>query len=137
MKRKNSFLIVVLLLTVLVLSACGKKALPEKFDQDQVQEAALGLIDMINAQDTEGIEGLYNKDMEAAMTDEALAQVYDIVGDFGELDEIEKIDFTGAEDQNSGESIAVAVVKAKYEKKTAVYTISFDEAMKLAGLYIK
>ena len=43
----------------------------------------------------------------------------------------------GNTDKSSQEEFAVVVLKAKYEIRNFVYTLSFTKQMKLAGLYYK
>lgn len=136
-KKKLNILILSLLICLLLLSACGGKELSSEFVQKEVEELAADVINMVNKEELEEIQELCNQEMKGAMTEDVLNEVFDMVKEFGEYDGIEKIDVAGVEDKASHEPIAVAVVKAKYANKSAVYTISFDTNMKLAGLYIK
>ena len=44
---------------------------------------------------------------------------------------------TGSRDRDTEQDFAVAVVKVKYEKRKAQFTISFDEDMKVGGFFVK
>lgn len=136
-KKKIGLISLLILVCIFTLSACSKNKLSDEFDQGKVEEAAKSIVDMVNKGDAEGIQELSNEQMKQAMTEDVLSQVFDAVKQFGEYKEITKIDLTGVEDKSSGQSIAVAVVKAKYAEKDVIYTISFDTDMKLVGLYLK
>ncbi|MCF6459547.1 DUF3887 domain-containing protein [Clostridium sp. Cult3] len=138
MKRRTKIgLIALLLVCIFTLSACKKKELSNEFDQEQVEELAISVVDMVNKEDAEGIKAISNEEMKQAMTDDIFEQVFDMVKQFGEYKEVSEIDVTGVEDKASKEPIAVVVLKAKYTDKEAIYTISFDTDMKLVGLYVK
>ena len=136
-KKKIGLMSLLILVCIFTLSACGKKQLSDEFNQEKVEEAVKDVIDMVNKKDIEGIQEISNEEMKEGMTEEVLNQLFDAMKDFGEYKEITKIDITGVENKTSNKSIALAVVKAKYENKNVVYTISFDTDMKLAGLYLK
>ncbi len=135
--KKIWFLVLLLLVNVFALSACGKSKLSDEFDQSEVEELAASVVDMVNKGDAEGIQELSNEQMKQAMAEDVLNQVFDAAKGFGEYKEILKTDLAGVKDKATDESIAVAVVKVKYADKEAIYTISFDTDMKLAGLYLK
>lgn len=138
MKRRTKIgLIALLLVCIFTLSACKKKELSNEFDQEQVEELAISVVNMVNKEDAEGIKAISNEEMKQAMTDDIFEQVFDMVKQFGEYKEVSEIDVTGVEDKASKEPIAVVVLKAKYTDKEAIYTISFDTDMKLVGLYVK
>ena len=138
MKRRTKIgLIALLLVCIFTLSACKKKELSNEFDQEQVEELAISVVDMVNKEDAEGIKAISNEEMKQAMTDDIFEQVFDMVKQFGEYKEVSEIDVTGVEDKASKEPIAVVVLKAKYTDKEAIYTIPFDTDMKLVGLYVK
>lgn len=136
-KKKVGLIFLLLLICLFTLSACGRSKLSSEFDQVEVEELATNIVNMVNKEDAEGIKELYNEEMKQAMTDEVLNQVFDIVKEFGEYEKITKIDVTGIKDKASDQPFAVAVINAKYTDKKAIYTITFDTDMKLAGLYIK
>lgn len=136
-RKKVGLMVLLLTICLFTLSACGGNKLSSEFDQNQVEEMATNVVELVNKGDAERIQGLCNGEMKQAMTNDVLNQVFDTVKEFGEYEEVSKIDVTGINDKSSNEPIAVAVIKAKYADKKATYTISFDTDMKLAGLYLK
>ena len=75
--------------------------------------------------------------LEAALTDDVLAQVFQAIGEGGAFTGFENINVAGVKDQSSRDNLAVAVVKAKYQKESFTYTILFNEQMELVGLYYR
>ncbi len=73
MKRRTKIgLIALLLVCIFTLSACKKKELSNEFDQEQVEELAISVVDMVNKEDAEGIKAISNEEMKQAMTDDIL-----------------------------------------------------------------
>lgn len=138
-KLNKAFAItVVFTLCVAILTACGgQKQLSSDFDTDKVKEAASKVITAVNEQDGDALREISNDAMKTALTDEALAPVFQAIGEGGVFQEIKEINVASSTDPKTKVDYAVAVARAQYEKKAFVYTISFTKDMKLAGLYYK
>ena len=121
-------------LTLGALSGCATK-LPEGFDEAEVKAAAENVIDLLNKNDSEGLTALMSDDMKALLTDDVQSQIFALLDSTGAFQEILDLKMAGST-QNGVTYVAVAA-KAKYEKGEITYTISFDQDMKLAGLYLK
>ena len=136
MTKLFRFLSIVLLavLSLAVLGGCAAK-LPEGFEEAEVQAAAENVIDLLNQRDSEGLTALMTEEMKAVMTEDIQAQIFALLDSSGAFQEILDLKMAGST-QNGITYVAVAA-KAKYEKSEITYTISFDEDMKLAGLYLK
>jgi hypothetical protein len=130
------FLSIVLLavMSLAVLGGCAAK-LPEGFDETEVQAATENVIDLLNKRDDEGLSALMTEEMKAVLTTDIQAQIFDLVAQSGAFKEISDLKMAGST-QNGITYVAVAA-KAKYENNDITYTISFDQDMKLAGLYLK
>lgn len=130
------FLSIVLLavMSLAVLGGCAAK-LPEGFDETEVQAAAENVIDLLNKRDSEGLTALMTEEMKAVMTEDIQAQIFALLDSSGAFQEILGLKMAGST-QNGVTYVAVAA-KAKYEKSEITYTISFDQDIKLAGLYLK
>ena len=130
------FLSIVLLavMSLAVLGGCAAK-LPEGFDETEVQAAAENVIDLLNKRDSEGLTALMTEEMKAVMTEDIQAQIFALLDSSGAFQEILGLKMAGST-QHGVTYVAVAA-KAKYEKSEITYTISFDQDMKLAGLYLK
>lgn len=117
---------------------CGcVPALSADFNEDEVKNATENVIELINSQDSEGLKAVCNVQMRQALTDDLLAQIYEAIGEGGQFNSIKDISVSGSKDKSSGEEFALVVVKAEYEIKTFIYTITFTKQMKLAGLYYR
>jgi len=136
MTKLFRFLSIVLLavLSLAMLGGCAAK-LPEGFDEAEVQAAAENVIDLLNKRDSEGLTALMTEEMKAVMTEDIQAQIFALLDSSGAFQEILDLKMAGST-QNDVTYVAVAA-KAKYEKSEITYTISFDQDMKLAGLYLK
>ncbi len=123
-----------IVLSLGVLSGCGAK-LPEGFDETEVQAAAENVIELLNQRDTEGLRILMTDEMKAVLTEDIQAQLFALLDDSGAFEEIADLKMGGS--TQNGITYAAVAAKAKYENREITYTISFDQDMKLAGLYLK
>ncbi len=118
MKTKwTGYVIRVMILAVILTGCAGKQKLSDKFDEEEVKAAAEEVIEILNEGDIDTlVDQKWNSVMKSMAGREMMTeQVLPIVEDLG----------------------AVAVVKVKYEKRKAQFTISFDEDMKVGGFYVK
>ncbi len=140
--RKNSFMkkltVVILVGMLLLLTGCQGK-LSDKFNEEEVKNAAKDIVTQVN----EGnVESVYNDIFSSVMKNaialdtlqENLSYTLDKVGEF---DSFEKIEVAGTKDKDTGTEYATIMVLAKYEEGKAMFTVSFDEDMKCAGFFIK
>lgn len=135
-----------LLCTVMIfLSACGVgiggkgSKLSEKFDEASVIKEAKVVIDYVNAGDYQTLEeSMWSTVMKQnAPASEIEKAVKPILDDLGAFESYAKEAVTGQKDKDTEQEFAVAVILAKYEKRKAQFTISFDEDMKVIGFFIK
>lgn len=140
--RKNSFMKkftpFILVGMLLFLTGCQGK-LSDKFDEEEVKNAAKDIVTQVN----EGnVESVYNDIFSPVMKNaialdtlqENLSYTLEKVGDF---ESFEKIEVAGTKDKDTGTEYATVMVLAKYEEGNAMFTISFDEDMECAGFFIK
>ena len=123
-----------------ILAGCGgNQKLSDKFDEGEVKEAAREVIEILNDKDVDTlVDEKWNSMMKSMAGKEMMTdQVLPIVEDLGAFEEFDKEAVTGSKDKDTEQEFAVAVVKVKYEKRKAQFTISFDEDMKVGGFYIK
>lgn len=123
-----------------LLSGCaGSKPLSDKFDEAEVKQEAEEVIHMINSGEIDAlVEEKWNAAMKAGLDAETLEnQILPIIKELGEFEGFDKEAVMGAQDSDTEQEFAVAVIKAKYEKRKAQFTISFDGDMKAAGFFIK
>ncbi len=124
---------------VMLAGCAGSQKLSDKFDEEEVKEAAREVIEILNDKDVDTlVDEKWNSMMKSMAGKEMMTdQVLPIVEDLGAFEEFDKEAVTGSKDKDTEQEFAVAVVKVKYEKRKAQFTISFDEDMKVGGFYIK
>lgn len=134
---KLSFFGCVLLIAMLMLTGCNRQALSDNFDETEVKEAAVMIVDLINAQDTDSLIEFSTPRLRAAITEDVWDDVFAAISEGGPFDTIDKLSIRGMTDRSSGEAYAVVTVSAQYEHRIFVFTISFTEKMELTGLYYR
>ena len=122
------------ILSLGILSGCAAK-LPEGFNEAEVQAAAENVIDLLNQRDAEGLTALMTEEMKAVLTADIQAQIFALLDESGAFQEIADLKMGGS--TQNGITYAAVAAKAKYANREITYTISFDQDMKLAGLYLK
>lgn len=132
------FLITLLCFILLIgVAGCGSSKLAEGFVEDDLRQAAEGIIDNINQANADGIREICTTEVKAALTDEVMTQIFKDISAAGKYEKIEDMSIAGVKGPDGKSNFAVVVAKAKYASKSFIYTISFNEAMELAGLYYK
>ena len=131
------FLALLAILSVAFLTGCSGNQLSSDFNEEDVKKSAENVIMLINNEDSAGLRELFNTQLNAALTDDVLKQIYATIREGGQFEKIENMSVVGTTDKSTNQEYAVVVAIAKYKNKTFTYTISFDKQMKLAGLYYK
>ena len=123
-----------------ILAGCGgNQKLSDKFDEGEVKEAAREVIEILNDGDVDTlVDEKWNTVMKSMVGKELLKdEVLPIIEELGAFAEFDREAVTGSRDRDTEQDFAVAVVKVKYEKRKAQFTISFDEDMKVGGFFVK
>lgn len=106
------------------------------FDPEAVQMSAEEIVVLLDAGDFEGLRERSIEKMKPMLTEDKLGAARE--ESIGELGAFEKFSgYVAAEVKQGGENLAVTEVTAVYEKRSVIYRISFDENMKLAGIYMR
>lgn len=138
--KKSKFkvsIILVLIVSFSLLVGCSNIRLSEDFDEDQVKEEAMEIIEIVNNKDTEALLDKSNVQMKRALDEDTVDEMYEAIDEGGGFKEIREIEIGGNKDKETEEEYGVAVIKAEYENKNFIYTILFTKQMKLAGLTYK
>lgn len=124
---------ILLVIPMMLLVACGGDAkLSEKFNEEEVKSAAQTVITSLDANDFEKVYEISNDKLKEVLNEEKLKETFEPINEkIGAYKETTKTALKG------GEGIATVVAIAQYENGKVQYTISFDEEMKLSGLYVK
>lgn len=126
---------IAIVLILALAAGCRATKLSAAIDEGAVKQKAQDVIALLNAQDTKGIRGISTQTLNDALTDDTYTQIYSALEQGGAFVAVAGITVSGSTDK--GTEYAVVVAQAKYEKKSFIYTISFDTDMKLAGIYYK
>lgn len=119
-------------------AACGNaEKLSSEYDESVVKGKAEAVIGLLHDGDYTSVEYMVKDDLKSQLSAQILKDVMDpLFEKAGKFDSFgtEKVAGTTAKD---GTAYAVAVIEAKYEQATMVYTISFDKDYNIVGFYIK
>lgn len=105
------------------------------FDENTLNEQVQGVVNCLNADDYDELMNMSDDLIKQSLSHEDLKSAIKTLGELGDFKSITRINFV--EVKNRGEVMAVGEVVALYDQKSVTYTISFDEDMKLVGLYMK
>lgn len=134
----------ILLVVILIAAAVLKWTTPKVsdvaeggiFQKEAVESQAKKIVDDLNAGDYDTLTAESIPEMASVTTketmDSARKQVCDDWGAFEKFGTVYM-----AEVEQQGKAYAVVELSAVYENISVTYTITFDEDMKLAGLYMK
>ncbi len=111
-------------------------ALGDDLSQEAVTASVENVVVMLNQNDFDGLQELAVDELKSKLTQETMDEVRkNISEDWGEMQSIGKVYMQGV--KQKGKVIVVTQVDAVYENISVVYTISFDEDLRLGGLYMR
>ena len=111
-------------------------ALGDDLSQEAVTASVENVIVMLNHNDFDGLQELAVDELKSKLTQETMDEVRkNISEDWGEMQSIGKVYMQGL--KQKGKVMVVTQVDAVYENVSVVYTISFDEDLRLGGLYMR
>lgn len=129
-----------LVLCMGILTGCGSSTkLSEHFDEETVIAEAERIVELANAEKydeiiNQNLDEDYREQFTTSMLRDAVSPLLDERGAFREFG---KEVVLGQNDETNDLSYAVAVIQAKYVDGNIQFTITFDEDMTLAGLYVE
>lgn len=111
-------------------------ALGDDLSQEAVTASVENVVVMLNQNDFDGLQELAVDELKSKLTQETMDEVRkNISEDWGEMQSIGKVYMQGL--KQKGKVMVVTQVDAVYENVSVVYTISFDEDLRLGGLYMR
>ena len=111
-------------------------ALGDDLSQEAVTASVENVSVMLNQNDFDGLQELAVDELKSKLTQETMDEVRkNISEDWGEMQSIGKVYMQGL--KQKGKVMVVTQVDAVYENVSVVYTISFDEDLRLGGLYMR
>ena len=128
---------VLVFLSVLAWWMIPKPAsLGDDLSQEAVTASVENVVVMLNQNDFDGVQELAVDELKSKLTQETMDEVRKgISEDWGEMQSIGKVYMQGL--KQKGKVMVVTQVDAVYENVSVVYTISFDEDLRLGGLYMR
>ena len=135
--RKRGYLIASLaMLLLLVLSGCKGNKLPDGMDDDKVSSAGLAVMSQLTKGDYEEVYDALREDVREQTSADAIEEMMDTATEGrGSFKKVKDSMVTGVTDAD--EPHAIAVIGAKYDKKSVVFRIAFDTEMNLIGLDVR
>ena len=137
--RKIVVDIVLMLIVVSILTwwMMPKPAvLGDDLSQEEIEASVGNVISLLNEDDFDGLQDIATDELKDKLTRETIDSVrQDISEDWGGMQSIGRVYAQGI--KQKGELIIVTQTDAIYENVSVVYTISFDENLRLGGLYIR
>lgn len=111
-------------------------ALGDDLSQEAVTASVENVVIMLNQNDFDGLQELAVDELKSKLTQETMDEVRkNISEDWGEMQSIGKVYMQGL--KQKGKVMVVTQVDAVYENVSVVYTISFNEDLRLGGLYMR
>ena len=136
--RKRGYLIASLaMLLLLVLSGCKGNKLPDGMDEDKVSSAGLAVMSQLTKGEYEEVYDALREDVREQTSADAIEEMMDTATEGrGSFKKVKDSMVTGVTDTEE-EPHAIAVIGAKYDKKSVVFRIAFDTEMNLIGLDVR
>lgn len=108
----------------------------KRFDEAAVQKQAEAVIELLDGGEYDGLRSMAEGKMAELINEEEMENARDnLAADWGEFQKYGSVYLI--ETTQRGQHSAVAQMTAVYENISVTYTISFDEDMKLIGLWMK
>lgn len=131
----------IILLTMLVmgvLTACGAGKLSENYVEDDVITKAEQVVELFNDKDYQAVTDMVREDLQEQLSADVLKSALDEkLTAAGEFMEYSQSATAGQQDKSTGEDYAIVVLICKYQNSNLTFTISMDEDMNLVGIYMK
>lgn len=133
---KKCMILLLLLLTICLLSACKGNALPDEMNEEELLSAGENILQMLTSGNCQGVYECLREDVrqqtDAAAIEELLNKATEGKGSFQKITGRMVTGITEGE-QPQG----IAVFQCKYQKKSIAFRIAFDPDMQLIGLDIR
>lgn len=141
--KKNKILIILMFIFVFLVS-CNNKSKEKNTKESKIStdeqrqkyiNKAQTVIKLFNDKKSKEILEISSIELQNAMTKDNLNIIYEKINSMGEFKDFSKNEVTNIEEKNK--NYIVVIQSVKYSKGELIYTISFDENAKLAGVFYK
>lgn len=141
-RRRIGVIAGAVIMALAVLAACiwwilpKPAALGDDFSEEEITARIENVVDLLDENDFAALQEISVDKIRSALTKETIDKVrQDISDDWGSRQSLGRVYAQGA--RQCGKFIIVTQVDAIYENVSVVYTISFDQELRLAGLYMR
>lgn len=131
MKKFIKLNVLLFIFGIAIMSGCGNS---DKSDNEYIKSAQ-NIIGLFNNEKSEDILNLLDDNMKSVIDEQKLKEIFAVIKENGNFQKFEDAKYEAKEIE--GKKLHIIVQKVKYAKKDLIYTISFDEVKKLAGIYFK
>ncbi|MCH7323737.1 DUF3887 domain-containing protein [Solibacillus sp. MA9] len=126
--KKWAVVLVGIILSVMLVG-CGDKA---NVDTSQVYSAkAEEIVKWINDKNYDKITEQFDENLKAQLTADQLAQIEPVIAQSGDFEKVEK----STVEEKDGMKVVVLV--AQYSNEKRVFTVTYDDKDKIAGLFVQ
>ena len=127
-----------LIISILVLSACSANNIPKGFDEKELNTKAETIIQLVNENKIDELYSMFRLDLQTFITlDELAKAINDKLSLVGQFEKISQIAITDTKDPQTSELYAVVIVVSKHKEGKTTITTSFNKELELVGFYIK
>lgn len=117
------------LLLATFLVACGGKV--DEATAEKYTDLASNVVSLLTEGNYEEVHAMFNEEMKVGLSVEQMSELTPIIQQSGDFENIRK----SSVQEKDGYYVCILV--AKYSEEERIYTISFDQEDKIAGLYVK
>ena len=129
---KKLIQVISIILGLMMFTGCGATKLSDAFSEEKLKTAVEMVVDNLNNEKYDEVIATGSEDLKSKLTAEKLKEPWSKMKDkLGAFDSITKEVFVGKDDS------AIVIVTTKYEKGNVQFTISYNEAMEMIGIYMK
>ncbi|MGV3074835.1 DUF3887 domain-containing protein [Clostridium baratii] len=116
----------------IIMVGCGTQKLSSNYSEEKLKAAAEETINNLNNNKYDEIVNGSRASLKAQLPKDKIKEAWEPLQEhLGKYKEISKISF------QEKDGLAVVVAIAQYEEGKVQFTLSYDEDMKLAGIYMK
>ena len=136
MRKKVCLLLLLAMLLAFALAGCRGNELPDGMDEDKVSRAGLSVMSQLTKGEYEEVYDALREDVRAQTSADDIESMMERATEGrGHFKKVKDSMVTGV--TNTEEVHGIAVIRAKYDKKSVIFRIAFDPEMNLIGLDVR
>lgn len=116
-------------LALLLLAACGN-TIDDALAEEYIKKGE-EVVSLLHEESYGKVHAMFDEQMKAGLSEAQMAELTPIIQEAGTFEKIDK----SAVEEDDGYYVVVLV--AKYSEQNRVYTITFNDEDKIAGLFIQ